>query len=197
MKIKEVNFLFIFLTTILATSLFAKPAVNIKKKYYSVVGFSENEIRKSMNKQRKKYTGANYDAYTKWDVRWDYRWKKLNGICKIFKINTKVDVTFILPKLLNKNKINNILLKKWERYKKASIKHEYGHRDFGVNSAKKIEEILMKMTSSNCKNLEKKANKKAKNIINQFVQKEIEYDKKTTHGINDGAVFPNTKEEKE
>jgi len=190
MTINKISFLFIFLNTVLVINLFAKPNVTIKTEYYNVSGSSAKEIRRNMNKQRFKYTGANYDAYTKWNVRWKYRWKKSNGICKIYKINTKVDVQFILPKLLHKEKINNTLLKKWENYKSALIKHENGHKDFGIKSATEIEHKLISMTSNNCKSLETKANKKAKNIIKKFAQKEIRYDKNTNHGINDGAFFP-------
>ncbi len=189
MKIKIKELFYMLLIIFLATNLFAEPEVNINKEYYYVKGFSKYEIRKDINKIRFEMTGANYDAITKWHINWKYRWKKNNGLCKIYKVNTEVNVTIIAPKLLGKNKIDKKLLHKWEDYKKNLMNHEYGHKNFAIQTAREIENELMQISSPNCYTLDKKANKKAKNLMSELKIKNIEYDRRTNHGMNDRARF--------
>ncbi len=179
----------LILASFLSIKLLASPEINVNTSYYKVKGLSQYEIREDINKKRFYHTRANYDAYTKWHVNWNFRWKKYGNSCKITDIETKVNIKIILPKLINKNQLNNDVLTKWNDYKKALIEHEDGHKDFGIQSAQEIEETLKNMPTYDCNRIESKVNKKAKSIIKKFIILEKEYDIETNHGVNNGASF--------
>ncbi|XPV83519.1 MAG: DUF922 domain-containing protein [Halarcobacter sp.] len=181
---------YIVVIFLLVNISYAEPIINVVKSYYSVSGNTENAIRRDINNKRYSYIGNNYDAFTKWSVDWHFNWKKVVNSCKINSVNTKVKVKYTFPRLINRNDLDTKVLKKWDLYKKALLKHENGHKNFAIKSAKEIENTLIKMHYNNCMILEKNANKIAEKIVNKYKNLEEEYDEKTVHGIKYGAKFP-------
>jgi predicted secreted Zn-dependent protease len=182
----------IFLLVNLSISVFATPTVNIETTYYIIKGSTANELRKEMNsKSTIMQDGELIDAFTSWDVSWQLNWNPKNDKCHITTVSSNLDVTFTLPKWTSRDKADKNTIKQWDRYYKALIQHESGHRDIAVQAAENIEkEILGLGPSSSCKELEKKANQTGKITLNKYIALEKEYDKKTNHGMQDGAIFP-------
>lgn len=182
----------IFLTLILSTSVPATPTVNIETTYYIIKGSNANELRKEMNsKSTMRQDGELFDAFTYWDVNWQFNWNSKNEKCHITTVSSNLDVTFTLPKWTTRDKADKNTIKQWDRYYKALIQHENGHKNIAVQAAENIEkEILGLGPSSSCKGLEQKANQAGKKTLNKYIALEKEYDKKTNHGMKDGAIFP-------
>lgn len=170
----------------------AGPSVHIETRYYLIAGQTEKEIRNSLNEKTPIHeSGKNYDAYTKWDVTWRFSWTESQGSCEITKLATKVDIKYTLPRHVAEDSLTNGLKTRWKTYLKALIKHEKGHKDFGVNAAKGIEDRIIDMGARpGCKQLEEEANKIGYSILEEYKQLEKDYDRETNYGVNDGAVFP-------
>jgi len=170
----------------------AGPVVDTEKKYYLVNGQTEKEIRTDLNEKTPIHEGGkSYDAYTKWDVTWRFWWNESSGACEITKLTTKVDIKYTLPKHAAADSLGAGLKKRWKTYRKALIKHEEGHKDFGINAAKGIEDRINSMgVRLTCKQLEGDANEIGNSILAEYRQLEINYDRETNHGMNDGAKFP-------
>ncbi len=170
----------------------AEPTVKLKINYYDISGRTASEIRKNLDRKSPvRVSGASYDAHTKWYVRWNYRWNKSEELCTIVRVDVSVDVQMMMPKLKISNSFPEALAKKWDAYIQALLRHENGHKDIGVRAAKKIENKILNMPSQRtCKQLEINANDIGNKIIKDFSVIEKTYDRKSNHGMNDGAVFP-------
>ena len=158
--------------------------------YYSVTGTTEQEIRNSLNKNSPVRVGNNrFDAYTSWNVSWRYTFLKEGQHCKLSQVTTSVVVEQILPRLISV--LSPELQIKWDNYYEALLRHEEGHKNFGIDAAQHIERKLKTISPQpTCKQLERNSNSAAKRILDFYVQKEKEYDKRTNYGAKEGATFP-------
>ena len=168
------------------------PVVDVKVDYYWVSGRTASEIRNDLNRKTPiRQDGKKYDAHTDWFVKWNFWWNESSGLCTIKKVETRVDVQYVLPKLNRSGSIPSSLKQKWETYKKAFLHHENGHKDMGVRAAREIEKEIRNMAPRRtCKQLEIDANRLGDKIVKKYKDVEREYDRKTNHGMNEGAVFP-------
>jgi len=173
-------------------NLYAKPSVSTSTRHYSVDGLTENEIRNDLNDKRPIHeSGKRYDGYTQWFVNWNFWWDESGGTCEISRVTTKVKVKLTLPKLKQNRARTDAVTKKWKKYEKALIAHENGHKSHGIKAANVIEKNIMNMKErKSCKELESEANRIAEDILKKYSNVDIEYDRKTKHGMNEGAVFP-------
>ncbi len=179
------------LLIIFINSVYAYPSININTQYYSIQGTTAKKLRNEMiSKSSIKQSGNTYDASTSWFVSWHFNWYENNGKCKISKVKSSVKVKFTFPMWSNHHDSSFKLKKHWDRYYKALIDHENGHKKFGINAAKEVEKQLLSLSSKTCSALEKKANKKAQIILNKYYILEKKYDESTNHGMNNGAIFP-------
>jgi predicted secreted Zn-dependent protease len=183
--------LMLFLPLLLAHAVHASPKVSVETQYYEVSGSNANEIRQSINANRKTLvSGQTFDAYTVWLVRWQYHWMASGRLCQMEQVRTSVNITFMLPKWVDREDADSNLKAHWDRYYTALIKHEEGHQQTGIEAATEIQNKLQKLKASSCEKLQKKADEMGKELIKKYNLRDIEFDKNTNHGMNDGAVFP-------
>lgn len=168
------------------------PTVTENTDYYLVSGNTANEIRNDLNMNTVVWEGGiSFDARTDWFVKWNFWWNESNSLCTITRVKTSVNVNYTLPKLINARDLPASLQQKWDTYMIALSGHENGHRDMGISAASEIENEIGNMPPRRtCTQLESDANSLANQIIEKFQFIEIEFDRKTNHGANDGAMFP-------
>lgn len=179
-------------TIIFNLTVQAKPVINIITNYYNVRGNTALEIAQSLYSQSPIiYQKKKYHGYTSWNVKWNFNWYQYPNYCQITTVKTTVNVKYTLPKLINYSSLSSPLKQKWDKYYRALINHEEGHKNFGVNSAHNIEKAILNMGKTNsCQQLEKDANIIGNNVIKSSIEQEKEYDRITNHGVTQGAVFP-------
>jgi len=172
--------------------LFSEPRISVKIDYYKLYSTSQASLRREMNKKGIRWTdGKTYDGFTSWYVKWRYEYYYKNGYCSLEAVDVSVDVEYTLPRWVLKPLGNQKTWINWNRYSDALKKHEDGHRDFGIEAARKIEAALLSIGSRpRCDTLGDDANAIAYRILDDFRKKEVEYDRKTGHGRTQGAVFP-------
>lgn len=170
----------------------AQPLMNIQYRYYSVRGNTVEQIAQSLyQKTPVIYQGQKFHAYTRWNVQWQFRWQPSTQGCSIVSPQTTVDIQYTLPRLTNEASLRPAVRDRWQRYYAALVRHENGHRDFGLAAGREIYRRLLMMGSRRtCQRLEQEANQLANQTIAQYAAREREYDRLTNHGAKDGAVFP-------
>ena len=184
----------IFLLLILIAPLAAArgPKVKTTYEYYDIGGKSAPDIRKKLNHRGIRWTdGKVYDAVTKWHVRWNYRYERVDGRCQITSVTTHVDVVIKMPRWTGQNEADEALKDRWDNYFRALHGHELGHRNFGIKAAAEIEREISELDPSlDCAELGAAANAIGHRILDKYRRLEIAYDRETRHGYTEGAVFP-------
>lgn len=135
-----------------------KPNVIESRQYYTVMGSTVPEITRSMKKN-----GPNgYWGYTHWYVKWD-------GACRI-----TVTIKYTMPKLANRSKVSENILKRWDTMIAKLKAHEKNHGQHGINAAKEIK-------AGQCKS--------SYFILWKWNIQDTIYDLTTNHGEKEGVIF--------
>jgi predicted secreted Zn-dependent protease len=103
-----------------------------------------------------------YWAYTAWTVRW-------SGDCRL-----SVHVDYIFPRHTRPNAMPADVRRKYDAMLKALTAHEQQHGKHGVMAAQEIEK-------AGCKGGDA--------IIRKYNAIDVDFDKRTNHGINQGATL--------
>ena len=186
-KIFIVVSIFIFSYSSLAL---ASPKLKQIFRYYGVTGMTKEDIIFQLNTKGPVKYGQRYRAYTSWNIEWDHKVELRGGKCYLNSINTTLNVSFRLPHWANRDKAPKELSDKWDLYIKNLTNHEYGHRDYGMAAAVKIEKDLKNVPPQDtCESFQAELKKEAKAITNNAHLMEAEYDLKTQHGRTQGAFF--------
>lgn len=176
-------------TLFLPISVTGRPVITSTMTTYNIYGATAVEIRKSLNSNSPISIGnIPYDAFTKWHVTWNFSYQHNIDGCYVTNAATAVHIEMTMPWL--RTPIQGKVKQQWERYIRALLQHEHGHRDIGIAAANKIERELLLMKYSDCNRFEKKGHDMAHRIIDRYLKKEQNYDRTTQHGKTDGAHFP-------
>lgn len=169
----------------------AEPEISISKIHYTIEGNSAEAILADIRKKTPvQHNGRRHTARTDWHVSWQFWWNGNGNSCEISKVTTRLEVVYTLPRLKISSSMPEDLLIRWERFNTALFSHEQGHKDLGFRAAVEIENRITGMGArDSCSQLERDANRMARDVIEQYGRMEKEYDRTTNHGINTGAVF--------
>jgi predicted secreted Zn-dependent protease len=136
------------------------------------------------------WTSPVFAAYTAWNVKWDFGMGRDGKGCRVTRASTTVAVEYTMPRWKPPANADRATRQSWERFIKALKAHEDGHRDIGIGAARAIENVVGNMTRVPCDDLSRKASEAAKKILNDARKKEVEYERRTQHGVQQGARFP-------
>ncbi len=130
--------------------------------------------------------GKVFHGYTKWYVKWNYRWNEApDGSCRITRVDTAVEGTFTLPKLVGGSGAQRT---RFDTYLAALRTHEEGHYAFARQAGREIDgEIAALPAMRSCKALETEANALGYRILDTYTTREKQYDRDTDHGRTQGA----------
>jgi predicted secreted Zn-dependent protease len=170
----------------------AEVETSVNNAYYMVEGDNARDIWADvLAKSPVRQNGKQYTAHTKWNVSWQFWWRDNTNSCRISRVTTRLEVTYTLPRLNRTSSIPDSVVTDWDTYYAALFDHELGHKDLGSRAAAEIEHQILNMgTRRSCEQLESDANEIGKTVIARYSRIEKEYDRKTNHGLNTGAVFP-------
>jgi len=171
----------------------AEPTIATKYNFYSIYPQKKQDLEAEMTKRSPIiYLGKKFKGYTKWYVEWHIRWYEKQGSCQITQVKTALNVTYTLPKIPKDYKTTGETRTVFNNFYAALFKHEQNHRDSGLYAARDVEKALLNLGSFlNCQKLESAANQKGHQILQQYVQRDIDYDKRTDHGRLEGVMVNN------
>ena len=156
--------------------------------YYDVKGTTLEEIKESMN-QQKKIHARGKDAYTKWRVSFNFKKRKVGGNCTMERVDVRITSTTIMPRLVNLEELSSELQDKWKVYLKNQLKHQMMQEEFAVKAKREVKEKLLAMKEADCSKLNRNANVLGDSIVQKYAESRDAYNKKTDYGVKNGAVF--------
>ncbi|AIE74944.1 MULTISPECIES: DUF922 domain-containing Zn-dependent protease [unclassified Synechocystis] len=171
----------------------AEPAVQIEYKYYSIYPKNKWDLNRELDQRSPIiFQGKRYRGYTQWLVRWQYRWWSTAQDCKITNVTTNLNVTYTLPRIPPNHPAEPETRRVFGRYLAALFKHEENHKNSGLYAARAIEKALLNLGSfPNCQSLQTRAESIAQQIVYQYRQRDLDYDRQTDHGRKEGIMIEN------
>ena len=91
--------------------------------------------------------------------------------------------------LVNLEELSPDLQEKWKVYLKNQLKHQMMQEEFAVKAKKEVKEKLLAMKEADCSKLNRDANVLGDSIVQKYGESRDAYNKKTDHGVKNGAVF--------
>lgn len=183
------RYLLILCLLLLVNQVHAKVQTELNYHYYTAYADENSTVREALN-QATPITQNNhrYHGYTKWYVRWRYRWhEQPNGRCHITSVNTSITGDIQLPKLENANAEQQAI---FDKYINALNQHELGHYNLGKQAGEKIDQYISELPEmQSCKILEKTANDFGYQTLDEYRAIEKQYDADTQHGKTQGAYL--------
>ena len=130
--------------------------------------------------------GQRFHGYTRWNVRWTFRWwREASGRCTITEVTTRLRTQVQLPEL---HSATPVQLAVFDRYLSALSHHEQGHVQFGRDAAQAIDEGIAALPAApDCAALERRANTLGHRLLREHAEREKQYDRDTRHGASQGA----------
>ncbi|MEW6196669.1 MAG: DUF922 domain-containing protein [Bacteroidota bacterium] len=177
---------------ILVSSLiiYSQPDVKSSIEYYEIYGSTLNELQREIQKKGPREGGRRFDAYTTWRVGWEFKTISSNNKCTLKNVIVITEIKIVMPKWINYSSAKKEVQQIWDKYYKALLDHENGHKEIGLKAAAEIEKEIKKIKpKSSCAELERDINRNGDYVIAKYDSLEKEYDRKTNHGINAGAAL--------
>ena len=130
--------------------------------------------------------GQRFHGYTRWNVRWTFRWwREASGRCTITEVTTRLRTQVQLPELRSGTPAQQAV---FDRYLRALSHHEEGHVQFGHDAAQAIDEGIAALPAApDCAALERRANTLGHRLLREHAEREKQYDRDTRHGASQGA----------
>lgn len=172
----------------------AEPEILRNETHYDITGKTIGDLKRALtaNGPRDQNDGSRVWALTSWYVQWRYDYEPLSTTgCALAGVTTTVTLDFTFPRWANKDDGTQRARKAWRQMTTALRKHEETHGQHGVEAAREIERALSAMKPrTSCATMGEAANQRGTQIIEQFVARDIKYDKDTNHGLREGVTLP-------
>lgn len=183
----KIFFRFIFF--LVSLPAISEPQIETKFSFYDIYPKTIVDIKRELHKRTPIIIkGKKFRGDTKWYVNWRFKWKKKNGSCQIYSVNTELSVQYTMPTIPNDFPVDSNTRSAFEKYYHALLNHEQGHKNSGLYAARDIEKKLLSLgIFKSCQKLEKIAHKKGKSIIERYNKRDNDYDQRTAHGRLEGV----------
>jgi predicted secreted Zn-dependent protease len=157
---------------------------NVDLQYYDVTGQNQRDIREAMNQARPTdpNDGLRLDALTRW--RMGFGWPRRGpDQCVLDQARVNFTATVLMPRLINAEALSQSLRTRWQTYIAALETHEAGHVRHAYEA---VPAVLAAIRASDCAN----AQEAGRATVRAAAAWDVEYDRATRHGLNQGAHFP-------
>lgn len=158
--------------------------------YYLVFGSTAAELRQSMRQSGPASGGRRWDGYTRWNVRWSFRYAPEAGACRISEVRVEYSSTIIMPRWRPPPNASAMLRRDWDAYIRALRSHEEGHRNIGADAARQIVQRIRSVTAPTCALIAERANGVGRQTLDEYRVVQRQYDEETGHGRTQGATWP-------
>ncbi len=151
---------------------------NITFQYYDVSGRDPRAIRTAMDAERPTdpHDGKPDDAITVWTYHWSYRDGPEGCEAKV-----RFSARVVLPRL--RGRVPAPVAARWQVYMARLRIHEAGHARIAYARMGDIEDAFRGLSCA-------AADRRASAILDEVRRDNTEYDRKTDHGMKQGAAFP-------
>lgn len=169
----------------------AQDVTQVSTNYYTVSGNTMRELRWALNQSRPWKDHRPADAMTDWNIHWTYQVVPTETGCQLKSMTTRTTISITLPKWVPGPDASPQLAEQWDRYLKALLKHEEGHRTIAHAAAAEMRKRIQAFEeASTCEALAAGIKKTAQDTLSEYRGKEARYDRETENGASQGARFP-------
>ena len=171
--------------------LLANPTTHTRFKHYFIYPHTKAEISTLLHDESPIYQdGKIYHGSTRWDIRYNYKYRKIGNQCKIYKADVTLDIIYTMPKLLYPEQIEKNIRNTFKNYYNALFKHERNHMKYAENAARETEQFLLHY-KGRCNSIKYDIRKKTTKIFNNCKKINRNYDQRTGHGRTEGVNVSN------
>lgn len=158
---------------------------NVERQYYEVGGNNLFEIRRALNQVRPRdpNDGLGVDALSSWYIEWRWPGASTGGGCDLANAELRFRARIRMPRLVETAATPEAVRLRWHTYATALEGHEARHIRHAWDNRGLV---LAAIRRSSCAN----ATRDAQAVIAQLVQGDVAYDRRTRHGMLEGAHFP-------
>ncbi len=163
---------------------------NVDYQRYSVATPAGLSLLQALNRATPiSENGRKYHGYTKWNLRWNYRYKtNPAGQCQVSSVTVTHTVMITLPEL----EPGSRYAERFTRYIDALQAHEIGHMMISQDAGRRLERVMLSISPmSGCQALEQRLNQIGMEHVEQARQQGRDYDERTKHGATQGASLLN------
>lgn len=180
-RILTLPLLFLLLS---ATCAFAEVVINTNVEYYEVSGTSPKSILANLEmvSPLKRAKGKTYQGNTGSHIRYQYYTKQEDGRCFVDAPVVQVEVTYLYPRLIHA--VNKDTERWWEELLDHLEIHEKIHGEICIKAARKLEEMLLGLSSDDCLNFKSIVTYRADRIFGEMRRDNRAYDELTEHGLH-------------
>jgi predicted secreted Zn-dependent protease len=133
--------------------------------------------------------GPDYVARTRWRVDWKYGFQESGG-CRLTTFRVEVTATIRMPRWADRDQATPQARATWDAFEAAMLKHEEGHRDNGIQAGRELARQMREFeTRPDCRRLQDDVAAIGARVIATFNAADIEYDRVTRHGYEQGGVL--------
>ena len=149
--------------------------------FYAVAGADWREIRQSIAAAHPWKDG--FDGDTRWAVKWQFSTAQSAAGCYCTRISTTTTIATTLPRWTPPTNVYPRVKEQWTRYFTNLAQHEAGHASIGIAAAREIQRQVSQIGAQpDCEQLNRLINERADAIVNDYREREKEYDRRTQHG---------------
>jgi predicted secreted Zn-dependent protease len=167
-------------------------AESVDMRWYDVTGTDSKAMWRSIAANGPKSDdGKVFAGRTDWNLTYRYRTRIFDGQCKVTEVTPRLAVVMQMPRWQDEGRAAVELRERWRRYVLALREHENGHRAHGVAATAEVQARIGALPARpDCNGFETQARSVADEIIATYAQRDREYDRRTGHGLTQGARFP-------
>jgi predicted secreted Zn-dependent protease len=157
---------------------------------YDVQGSTPGELFTAMRRDGPRAPGeAPSYGRTEWMVTWRARWAG-SGPCRVQNVDVQLRTRIILPRWVQPPDAPAGLVERWNAFMAALSEHEVGHADIAASAARQVRREVERVTSPTCAGMEPLTQAAAERVLEEHRRRNLEYDRRTRHGLTQGAVWP-------
>ena len=157
---------------------------------YEVAGRTPREWRVFLRENGQKATGTSYSAFTRSNVRYEYRTRLTTRGCEGKFPRLAVSVQYIMPHRMRDSLVAPALEDEWSRFSRFLWRHEEGHAARAVRAADEMADSLRHLVTPACDSYGAVAARMWTAISRKYTALQVAYDERTRHGVTQGAVLP-------
>jgi predicted secreted Zn-dependent protease len=157
---------------------------NVSFEYYDVVGNDPASIRRSINERRPidSNDGSRVDALTTGSVDFGLS-RQGNGRCKPGDVSARLRLRVLLPRLRDTSGLDPTVIERWNAFVAALKKHEAWHVRYAHDHMPDLEAAMRATDCAHARDAAAKA-------LAAIGRAQLEYDRTTHHGADQGISFP-------
>jgi len=159
--------------------------------HYTIHGTTDRELGSAMRSLGPADpTGRRYPGRADWNVSWTYRWQSQGNRCLLTSPSVQLKGTITLPRWEDRDRADPELQQRWDRFLAALTVHEQGHFQFGVAAADELRRQFVSLKSNKgCAPLEAEVDRLGRAIVEEYQQRDRQYDVETSHGLTQDAFL--------